>query len=122
MCFLLNRDFAPGPEPDYLSIFMRTRAPLLTRASVHTPQADDPWVIDPFLRVTSWHIRLADYLKAPHLRNRLLQLLLLPASNDPSILGPNTLGLVVDRYLKRIVRLTDKAPLGVRCLLMGYPR
>lgn len=122
ICFRIDPAFSPPPDPDFLSIFMRTRAPLIARASAPTPQAAEPHILDPFLSATSWNIQLADYIKSAHLRRRLHQLLPPPDSTDPGLLGPRTLGLVVTRYLKHIVRLTDKAPLGVRCLLMGYPR
>lgn len=90
------------------------------KASDFLPTVDNPKEVPPLLRITGWHEFLEDVLKSKSAVEQITELMLLPNSKDPGPLA--RVGELVFKYVEDIREKGRTAPIGVRCVLMEYPR
>lgn len=74
----------------------------------------------PLLNITGWHEHLADYVVNKRKVKELRALSDLPKSKDTTPLL--LIRVVIFEYMQQIRVMSKASPLGVRCILMEYPR
>lgn len=88
--------------------------------SFATPEAQHGHEVPLLLQTTHWHTHLKEYVVDKGLREHLLSLTAVP--RQPGTSGYDLLGPVTLLYLKQARARGNDATLGMRCMLMQYPR
>jgi hypothetical protein len=78
--------------------------------------------IPPLLKMTLWHVHLADHLTDKDKILAVTSLVSLPTTNRGLKWLGQPLGNIILNYMKDIRKKADNAPLGIKCLLMDCPR